>query len=221
MEKKFRKVPLYFEESPYYGKDVKPLAKIVVRKADSFKNILKKINTQLNKQGFESVNSFHYLQEDADYAWINEELVDIYRTQEIITTEAFYVTKKYKPSKVIALEGEQRGVEIESGVFRLRREESYAFNGNPILVLQKIEQIYDSHDSVAFMLLKYQEDQPLSKFNKSKNIGVFNIPLRLSTADIAPIPVWFRDDDWIYLRAHSKDTQGETSIELEYSFRVS
>lgn len=68
------------------------LGQIQVRTNDNYETIINKINRVLQKYHLQKVGDFHYIQEDGDIAYVNQELVnrtDLYDAIKYNTT--FYV----------------------------------------------------------------------------------------------------------------------------------
>jgi hypothetical protein len=49
---------------------------INITQGDNYDAILKKVNIGLTKKGYQEVDSFHYLQEDGDYAYVDKEIAE-------------------------------------------------------------------------------------------------------------------------------------------------
>jgi hypothetical protein len=206
-------VPLCFEQ------DVNcqhPIAIISIRKGDRFKDILDSINHVLNLQGYESVGGFHYLQEDADYAWVEYDIApetDLIYSLDFDTE--FYVAKRSSKSRVRAAVSERVGAEIQGGQQTLRKKERVELESGIMLMLKDIEPIYDSRDVVGVFEVWVGNE--------------FILYFTLSTADIEPQLIWNEDELWLYINATERSslplgrqaTLTNAPMQIQFSLRVS
>jgi hypothetical protein len=165
------------------------------------------------------VDGFHYLQEDGDYAYVEQsfaEKTDLLSSLPFKTQ--FYVVKKISPERIFKKGQERIGQEIQSKRFFLKPKQTRLLDKTTLLRLRldKIEQIYDSKDVKGFFTITQAE-------NNSRATKDYSFDFTMTTADTEFMLAWSQDDAWFYLRAtgKTKTSKDSKAMEIAYSLRVS